>query len=311
MMVETENYDSKSSNSYQSRIFQSSKEKKSPVILALDYNLEHFENNNKKLFNKCKEIISATSSKICAIKVNFHLLLSLTNIQIVELNFFAHRFNLQSIADLKLNDIGNTNMITINRLQKLGFDAVIVNPFIGITEMKFLTGHAHSINFGVISLVYMSHPSSSEGYGLDVVFPHSNDFHTYSTTSLPANSQFLLLPDIDIDDKFEKKDSNSFKKNIISMYRLLYNYAYSSGSDGIVIGGTKDEIIKEISQLNHNVPIYSPGLITQGGLLNSAINSGTDYFIIGRYIINSLSPVDTLNALLEEIRRSKKFNYDT
>ena len=156
----------------------------------------------------------------------------------------------------------------------------------------------------------MSHPSSFEGYGLDVVFPHSNDFHTDST-SLPANSQFLLLPDVDIDDKFEKKDSNSFKKDIISMYRLLYNYAYSSGSDGIVIGGTKDEIIKEISQLNHNVPIYSPGLITQGGLLNSAINSGTDYFIIGRYIINSLSPVDTLNALLEEIRRSKKFNYDT
>jgi len=309
MMVDDIGYlDSKSPpNSYQSRITQSTKEKKSPFILALDFKLEDFDNNNKKLFIKCKEIITATESKICAIKVNFHLLLSLTNIQIVELNFFAHRFNLQSIADLKLNDIGNTNMITINRLKKLGFDAVIVNPFIGITEMKSLTAHAHSINFGVISLVYMSHPSSSEGYGLNVVVPSFYDSQTPST-SLPTNSHSVRQqPD---DDKSEKKYTNSFTRDIISMYRLLYYFAYSSGSDGIVIGGTKNDIIKEISQLNHNISIYSPGLITQGGSLNVAINSGTDYFIIGRYIINSSSPVETLNLLLQEIKRYKKFNYD-
>lgn len=309
MVDDIEYYDSKSpSNSYQSRITQSTKEKKSPFILALDFNLENFDNNNKRLFIKCKEIISATESKICAIKVNFHLLLSLTNIQIIELNFFAHRFNLQSIADLKLNDIGNTNMITINRLKKLGFDAVIVNPFIGITEMKSLTVYAHSINFGVISLVYMSHPSSSEGYGLNVVVPSFYDSQTPSTSLSTTNSPSLLQQS-DYD-KSDKKYANSIKGDIISMYRLLYYYAYSSGSDGIVIGGTKDDIIKEISQLNDNIPIYSPGLITQGGSLQVSINAGTDYFIIGRYIINSLSPVETLNLLLQEIRRYKKFNYD-
>ncbi|MGE0242437.1 MAG: orotidine 5'-phosphate decarboxylase / HUMPS family protein [Nitrososphaeraceae archaeon] len=313
MMVDIEYYDSKSPNSpnsYKSRIIKSTKEKKSPIILALDFNSEYFDNNNKKMFKKCKEIISSTESKICAIKVNFHLLLSLTNIQIVELNFFAHKFNLQSIADLKLNDIGNTNMITINRLQKLGFDAVIVNPFIGITEMKSLTGYAHSINFGVISLVYMSHPSSFEGYGLEVSIPSSFGSSSCgsqtSSSSLPTHSRFALQTT----DKIEKKHVNSFKRDIISMYRLLYNYAYSSGSDGIVIGGTKDNIIKEISQLNHNVSIYSPGLITQGGSLDIAITAGTDYFIIGRYIINSSSPVETLNSLLEEIRKYKKFKYD-
>ena len=73
------------------------------------------------------------------------------------------------------------------------------------------------------------------------------------------------------------------------MYQLLYNYAYSSGSDGIVIGATKSDIIKEISKLNDKIPIYSPGLITQGGSLENAIKSGTDYFIIGRHIINSNS----------------------
>jgi orotidine-5'-phosphate decarboxylase len=278
------------------------------LILALDFDLEYFDNNNKKLFKKCKEIISSIESKICAIKVNFHLFLSLTNIQIVELNFFAHKYKLQSIADIKLNDIGNTNMITINRLQKLGFDAVIVNPFIGITEMKSLISYAHSISFGVISLVYMSHPSSFEGYGLDVVVPSSYDSLSFDSQkpSFTLSTHPPFIPQSD--DKSENKHTNSFKRDIISMYRILYNYAFSSGSDGIVIGGTKYNIIKEITQLNHNISIYSPGIITQGGSLEMALNAGTDYFIIGRYIINSQSPVETLNSLLKKIRKHKKFH---
>ena len=158
----------------------------------------------------------------------------------------------------------------------------------------------------------MSHPSSFEGYGLEVSVPSSFGSSSCasqtpsSSSSLPTHSQFALQTT----DKIEKKQVNSFKRDIISMYRLLYNYAYSSGSDGIVIGGTKDNIIKEISRLNHNVSIYSPGLITQGGSLDIAITAGTDYFIIGRYIINSSSPVETLNSLLKEIRKYKKFKYD-
>ena len=179
-------------SSYQSRIISSSKEKKSPIVLALDFYLENFNNNNKDLFKKCKEIISATGSQICAIKINFHLLLSLSNIQILELNYLAHQLNIQTIADIKLNDIGNTNIVTVNRLQKLGFDAVIVNPFIGITEMKSLVSYAHSIKFGIISLVYMSHPTAFEGYGLNVVFPSSFSFSASSSSS-PSSVTWSLL----------------------------------------------------------------------------------------------------------------------
>src|ERR671911_2756521 len=159
-------------SSYQSRINNCSNKKKTAIILALDYDFDKYDNS--QLYDKCKEVISMTESKICAIKINFHLLLSLSHIQILELNLFAHNFDLQSIADIKLNDIGNTNIVTINRLQKLGFDAVIVNPFIGITEMKSLVSYAHSINFGIISLVYMSHPYSFEGYGLNIVISSSS-----------------------------------------------------------------------------------------------------------------------------------------
>jgi len=290
------------SSSYKSRIINSSKEKKSPIVLALDFYLENFNNNNKNLFKKCKEIILSTASQICAIKINFHLLLSLSNIHILELNFLAHKLNLQSIADIKLNDIGNTNIVTVNRLQKLGFDAVIVNPFIGITEMKDLVSYAHSINFGIISLVYMSHPSSFEGYGLNIVIPSpSVSFSSSTGTTVTANTN---------NNNNNNKNDTSFNRNIIPMYQLLYNYAYSSGSDGIVIGATKFNIIKEISKLNDEVSIYSPGFITQGGSIDETIKAGTDYFIIGRHIINSAFPDENLNSIIETIRKHKKFQYN-
>ena len=294
---------SSSSSSYQSRILNSSNEKKSPIVLALDLYLENFNNNNKNLFKKCKEIVLSTASQICAIKINFHLLLSLSNIQILELNYYAHKLNLQCIADIKLNDIGNTNIVTVNRLQKLGFDAVIVNPFIGITEMKSLVTYAHSINFGIISLVYMSHPSSFEGYGLNIAIPSSSSSFSSSTstgTTITANPN----------NNNENRDPK-FKRNIIiPMYQLLYNYACSSGSDGIVIGATKSNIIKEISKLNDGISIYSPGFITQGGSIDDTVKAGTDYFIVGRYIINSASPGETLNSIIDTIRKYKKFHYN-
>ncbi|HJY10355.1 MAG TPA: orotidine 5'-phosphate decarboxylase [Nitrososphaeraceae archaeon] len=256
-------------SSYQSRINNCSNKKKTPIILALDYDFDKYDNNY--LYDKCKELISMTESKICAIKINFHLLLSLSHIQILELNLFAHNFDLQSIADIKLNDIGNTNKVTINKLQKLGFDAVIVNPFIGVTEMKSIVNYAHSIKFGIISLVYMSHPSSYEGYGLRI------------STSKNEYSNAESIP----------------------MYKLLYSYSRLSGVDGIVIGATKIDIIKEISELNET-KIYSPGFITQYGSIDDAVKGGTDYFILGRHILNSSSPLDSLKHILQQIMNAKQ-----
>ena len=257
-------------SSYQSRITKCADKKKSPIILALDYDLDN--DNNRYLLDKCKEIVTITESQICAIKINFHLFLSLSYIQLLNLNMLAHKFDLQSIADIKLNDIGNTNKVTVKKLQKLGFDAVIVNPFIGVTEMKSIVNYAHSIKFGIISLVYMSHPTSFEGYGLQI--SSSNNTNRENLDSIP-------------------------------MYRLLYSYARSSGGDGIVIGATKIDIIKEISELNE-IQIYSPGFLTQGGSILDAIKAGTDYFIVGRHILNSSSPINDLKHMLYQIEKAKK-----
>jgi len=260
--------------SYKYKIHDSAIKKKSPLILALD--LDYF---NDILFQKSYDLIGEIGDYICGIKINFHLLLSLSRKEIISLNNFAKEKNISVIADIKLNDIGNTNNITINKLGDLNFDAVIVNPFIGISETKSLIEYAHAKDFGVLTLLYMSHPCAMEGYGLKIV----------------SDSNYSNL--------------KSNEKEIIPLYRILYNYGKSCNTDGFIIGGTQTEIIKEISSLGSKIPIYSPGLITQGGDITSVINSGADYLIIGRHIINSSSPIKTTGNLLDKIRQCKGFQY--
>ena len=108
---------------FRKRIENCSKSKKSRIILALDVTPRN------DLVKLIKTLIILLEQHICAIKINFHLILPLSGSEISEINKVAHSFKLQSIADIKLNDIPNTNRIAMFYLFKMGFDAVIVNPF--------------------------------------------------------------------------------------------------------------------------------------------------------------------------------------
>jgi orotidine-5'-phosphate decarboxylase len=161
----------------------------------------------------------------------------------------VHSHGLQSIADIKLNDIGNTNQVTIHHLNKMGFDSVIVNPIIGQKQLSSLVEFTHKIGMGVISLVYMSHESAKEGYGLSTI--------------------------------------QSKKQGTVgALFEIFLKYAITSKVDGIVVGATLPRILKYISSIS-SIPIYSPGIGTQGGNAKSALLSGSDYLIIGRSILNS------------------------
>ena len=123
----------------------------SPIVLANDYdpkvsNIESKTTRNIKLLH----------NYLCGVKINFHLLLRLDKKQISKINKTVHDFGLQSIADIKLNDIGNTNLITTQNLWNMGFDAVIVNPIMGKQSLKKLVDVSHKQNKGVISLCHMS-----------------------------------------------------------------------------------------------------------------------------------------------------------
>src|SRR2546427_11468251 len=175
---------------------------KSLVILANDLD----ENRVDKLESRTMTNIKNLNKYLCAIKLNFHVILPLGKKSLEKINQAAHDVGLQTIADIKLNDIGNTNKIAVERLWECGFDAVIVNPIMGPDNLKELVRSAHKNKYGIISLVHMSHPGAKLGYRLRV-----RD---------PATSKMLML------------------------YELFLKWSYSLYVDGVVIGATVPELIE-------------------------------------------------------------------
>lgn len=228
--------------------------KTSPIILANDYDPKVPNIESKTLRN-----IKLLNEYLCGIKINFHLLLRLDKKQISKINKTAHDHGLQCIADIKLNDIGNTNLITAENLWNMGFDAVIVNPIMGKKSLKNLVELSHKKNKGVISLCHMSAPEAKASY--------------------------------------ELKIKNRLKKQ--QLYQLFLDWAITSNVDGIIVGATYPKIISYCKKSIHGkLSIFSPGVGTQGGNASKAKKLGSDYLIVGRTVLNSKNPVQTAKNLV-------------
>ncbi len=228
--------------------------KTSPIILANDYDPKVPNIESKTLRN-----IKLLNEYLCGIKINFHLLLRLDKKQISKINKTAHDHGLQCIADIKLNDIGNTNLITAENLWNMGFDAVIVNPIMGKKSLKNLVELSHKKNKGVISLCHMSAPEAKASYELEI--------------------------------------KNRLKKQ--QLYQLFLDWAITSNVDGIIVGATYPKIISYCKKSIHGkLSIFSPGVGTQGGNASKAKKLGSDYLIVGRTVLNSKNPVQTAKNLV-------------
>jgi len=235
-------------------------EKKGRLILANDYPPTQ-ENLESKTISNIKKL----SKYLCGLKINFHLLLPLGSKEIAKINKIAHKYGLITIADIKLNDIGNTNQNATEILWKLGFDAVIVNPIMGKNSLKKIINSAHKKNKGVITLCHMSAPEAKLSYEMNV------------------------------------KHSRNQKK----LYELFLDWAISENADGIIAGATFPNIIRYCKKkTKNNLSIYSPGIGTQGGKIKSALNAGTDFFIVGRTILNAKNPISVAKKLhLESLEK--------
>ena len=233
---------------FKTRISKSSKN--SRIILANEYSSA----NTKNVLQTIKNI-KTLHKFLCGIKLNFHVLLPLGKKEIVKINKIAHQYGLQTIADIKLNDIGNTNQITSKTLWDFGFDAVIVNPIMGPKSLKKIVTEAHKRNKGVIALCHMSAPEAKLSYEINV-----------------------------------KPSKNSKPK---PLYQLFLKWAVSNGADGIIVGATYPKIVSECKKIvGKKLDIYSPGIGTQGGSVKKAIASGSNFLIVGRTILDSKNPTD-------------------
>ncbi len=135
------------------------------------------------------------------------------------------------------------------------------NPFVGWEEgLKPVFDIAHRQGLGVILLVYMSHKGAKEGYGQIISNPKTNE----------KTLQYI-----------------SFAEKAVRW-----------DADGAVVGATYPEKIAEIHKiLGDRVPIYSPGIGTQGGNIKSALKAGASYLIVGRTITLSKKPGRTAEKI--------------
>ncbi|MCV0431748.1 orotidine-5'-phosphate decarboxylase [Nitrosopumilus sp.] len=243
---------------FKTRISQISKTN-GKVILANDYDLS-VKNIELKTIQNIKQL----HPYLCAIKLNFHLLLPLSQREIQKINKTAHRYGLQTIADIKLNDIGNTNRVTTEHLWKLGFDAVIANPIMGLDSLKNLVKSAHKNEKGVITLCHMSAPEAKLSYDMEIKMGKKQQlYQLFLNWALTAKVDGIVV-------------GATFPKII----------QYCSKKAG------------------KNLSIYSPGVGTQGGSASEVISAGTNYLIVGRTILNSKNPIETAKELqLQSFRK--------
>ena len=228
------------------------------VILANDY-----DSSVKNLQNKTIQNIEKLNPYLCGIKLNFHLLLPLSAKEIIKINKTAHDYGLQTIADIKLNDIGNTNRVTTEHLWNLGFDAVIANPIMGLDSLKNLVKSSHEEQKGVITLCHMSAPEAKLSYDMEINMGKKQQlYQLFLNWALTAKVDGIVV-------------GATFPKII----------QYCS------------------KQAGKNLSIFSPGVGTQGGNASEVISSGTNYLIVGRTILNAKNSVAVAKELhLQSIR---------
>ena len=236
---------------FKTRLSQISKSN-GKVILANDY-----DSSEQNLQNKTVQNIKKLNPYLCGIKLNFHLLLPLSAKEIIKINKTAHDYGLQTIADIKLNDIGNTNRVTTEHLWNLGFDAVIANPIMGLDSLKNLVKSSHKQQKGVITLCHMSAPEAKLSYDMEIKMGKKQQlYQLFLNWALTAKVDGIVV-------------GATFPKII----------QYCS------------------KQAGKNLSIFSPGVGTQGGNASEVISSGTNYLIVGRTILNAKNPVNVAKEL--------------
>jgi orotidine-5'-phosphate decarboxylase len=260
---------------YRRKLTASSFVRKSKLIVGLDLVADFSGKDSAgakaerdRLEQAALQIISQTAEHAVAFKINRHLVLPLGIAEgIPRIVDKIHDEGLTAIIDCKLNDIGNTNKVIAKYYFDAGFDAMIVNPIVGMEGgLDSVFEMATSRKRGIITLCYMSHPAAKDGYGLAVAQ----------------------------DEKSKKTEP---------LYIRFARQARLWDVDGIIVGATHPEKIQEIrAVLGDEIPIISPGVGAQGGSARAAVDAGANFVIAARSVVEADDPKATAASIKAEIQ---------
>ena len=248
--------------SYREWISKSSSERNTRIILALDLD----GTGARRLFERGRILLESTLESLCAVKLGRQTIMNLGMDRTRLILNLAHEDEIPCIVDDKISDIGETNRAIAEAYFRLGFDALTASPFVGwLDGLQPLFKASHDKQKGVIILSYMSHTGAVDVAGRKVIV-------------------------------------GSGKKPELQ-YLLFARRALQWGADGLVVGATRPKVIEAVKRtVGDRVPVYSPGVGSQGGSLARAAKAGTDFFILGRSIATSAHPERVAASCAKESR---------
>ncbi|MHC1629041.1 MAG: orotidine-5'-phosphate decarboxylase [Candidatus Nezhaarchaeales archaeon] len=209
---------------------------------------------------RAEKILEDVSSYICCVKLNKHLILPFGLQRIRVIVDRAHELGLPVIADCKMCDIGSTNQVEASLYFDAGFDAITVMPLPGWSEGLENVFHlAEERDKGILAVTFMSHKGASEFFEA-VVY----------------------------DEELKMFDK---------LYKIFLRRAVEWRADGLIVGATRPDIISQAKEVVGDKPIFSPGVVVQGGSIVDALKAGASYVIVGRAICESLKPADKAKEL--------------
>jgi len=215
--------------------------------------LDILEPSKDRLYEKALWVMREASENVCCFKIGIPTVLKLGLSDVSRLVEEAHDMGLPVIMDCKLGDVGHVNRMMAILYFEAGFDALTVNTLVGFEGgLDSVIEESKKRDRGILPLVYMSHKGAEETFGQTVL----------------------------------SKDGTARK-----MYEVLAERVKLWDIDGIVVGATRPEVIRQVRDIvEPDTPIYSPGVIFQGGSLRDALEAGSTYLIVGRAIYLSENP---------------------
>jgi len=215
---------------------------------------------------RAERILCEVADYICCIKVNKHLILPRGVEGLRDLINRAHSLELPVIADCKICDIGSTNFVEASAYFHAGFDAITVVPLPGWADgLEDVFRLAKEADKGIIVVTLMSNKGASEFF-----------------------EAVIYDEELGVFDK---------------LYRVFARKSVKWRADGVVVGATRPEAIRQVREIVENLPIFSPGVVAQGGGVVEALRAGASYIIVGRAICEGDNPTERAREMCELTRQ--------